>query len=162
MPGESPRRLSRRRVIQLGAGAVAASFLVPNAAAAHSNERAGWRSYLSRVTGVTGRRLDAVALATQERFSAPMVGFPPYVKPRVGDLVTITDGHPGYRVAALPVCAWYSGTPTRASGATVDINGIVALRSPVWSAKLRGQRVDVCLLDSTLANRQILDIRLAS
>lgn len=102
-----------------------------------------------------------MALETQQQLSAAIVGFPRNVTLRVGDFVTVTDGHPGYALAALPVCTWFTGSPKESTSGIVEISGISALTSPT-STPPRGQAVSICLLDTSLPERQILGIRSGS
>lgn len=155
-------RVTRRRILELGAG-VAATVLLPtniSEAAPPPSAPSGVRhSYVSRVITVGGGRLEAEALTTHQRLSAPIVGFPPGVTPRAGDLVTITDSHPEYPIAALPVCRWHEGRPTSLTSGAIEIAGVAASGSALFPAAVRNQTVRACLLDTTLRDHQVLAIR---
>jgi hypothetical protein len=74
--------------------------------------------------------------------------------------VTVTDRIGGYALAAVPLCSWVNGVATRKPDGTVVIGGqAVADSSKARSAVARQTALNVCLLETTLRNRQVLDIR---
>lgn len=158
------RRLSRRRFIELGAGVAATTFIAgPAAGQADAATRQGsgrrYFSRVARVTHLTGHNLHATAITIEQALSAPIFGFPADAKPRVGDLVVITDSVPGYPLAALPVCRWHTGRVSQLTTTTFAIDGTPALNSPMLPTSMHGQTLKVCLLETSLAEHLVLGVR---
>lgn len=153
--------LSRRHVLQASVSAALVSMLRVDVAAASLLDRNDRRSYVSRVTNVAGRQLEAEALLTHERFTVPIAGFPPQVIPRIGDLVTVTNSHPSFSMANLPVCSWYVGPVMSRSDGRAEIAGLLAA-GPLRPKVLNDGHQAVCLLDTTLSDRQVLGVRVAA
>jgi hypothetical protein len=167
------RKVSRRNVLRVAAVVTASTTAVAvigDAAAGSpaadpgAAPRTGKRAELGRVSR-TGRPMVMVetpATMNQSRVSSPQlvpfVGFPDYVVPRVGDLVTVTDDWPGIALAAVPVCHWVTGVPKALSNGEFAIAGARVATSPLLSGT-RNVPVAVCLLDTELPTAQVLATR---
>lgn len=112
--------------------------------------------------------------------SATLVGFPRGFAPRAGDLVAIDRSHnlrplcapvggaPNVAgvarestATAHPLCRWATGIPSLKGGA-VFMGSIRLVPTPALvETATQGVRVNVCTLDSTLPDRQVLAVRTA-
>jgi hypothetical protein len=169
-------RLSRRQVLWLGLGAMAAAAgarLGQNAAtdalAAPPPDPSGPR--LGEVIQVAGGavvvRLDKPA----QIVTAQMAMFPSGISPRVGDLVSTASGLPmvsssiplcaptAAPLTVVPVATWTNGVPTVRSGHLM-IGDLRLVDSPaVLAAAKQGVEVSVHTLDSRLIDHQVLAVR---
>ncbi|WP_405431618.1 hypothetical protein [Micromonospora sp. NBC_00617] len=160
--------LSRRQILRVGAvvgstvAVVAVSGESASADPGTDAAQAGSRGELARVSAVaaggavvgTPKVANRTALRAAER--VPFAGFPDGITPRPGDLVTVTDLWPDLAVAAVPVVHWVTGVPKR-DGSGYAVAGQRLAASPLLD-KRTARRVRVCVLDTELADAQVLAV----
>ncbi|HYW26021.1 MAG TPA: hypothetical protein VE953_17745 [Terriglobales bacterium] len=172
MPDGTRFRVSRRQAMKIGAGAVVVGAVgvdvaqriaaAAEAAAVHgpaisSDPR---HAQSGRVVEVDGNQVQVQVFGSGTLVSAPLVGFPDAVVPRVGDHVTLTDVVPGFEVAALPLVHWISGVPKVRTDQTIGIGGTRLLpTAPLLDASRLGAPVSVSVLDTSLATAQVFGVR---
>jgi hypothetical protein len=162
-------RVSRRQALKLGGGMavgllggeVAHSVVFARASDISSSRVLSARLHMAvgRVVALDGQMVQVQPFDSGGRLSAPLVGFPAGFVPRHGDHVAVTDLVEGYAAAALPVCSWVTGRPVAAGGETVSIGGRRVLASSRMPAAESSAAVKVCILDTSLAEGQVLAVR---
>lgn len=180
-------RVSRRHVLKVGAGlavvmatgASAGEVFAASLAPAKPTDPT-IKTATAMVTAVNGQTLTARTVAG-EVVSAPMLGFPDGIVPRVGDLATMVTRPQGAQLAANPLCIpsdraaepssfvagrqavplyqWSKGVPTIGPDGRLSINGVLLVESPaVRVAAARQEAIGIFSMDSTLNDRQVVDI----
>jgi hypothetical protein len=167
MPSGSGFQVSRRQILKIGAGTVFVGALgievaqkiaaaIPSPAAS-TDPRAAMSG---RVIEVEGDRVQVQVFGSTTRLTAPVVGFPDTVFPRVGDHVTLTNLVDGFATAALPLCHWVAGVPKVGADQTVAIGGTrIAPSATVLQASQSGKAISVCVLDTSLTDCQALSVK---
>jgi len=162
----SARRVSRRQVLELGAGAVVVGVLGVEVAqhvmgaGAPAPTSDSTHAASGRVLRVDGDVVEVQTFLSSWRRSATIAGFPESVSPRVGDHVTLTDLVDGHEMAALPVCRWVAGVPKLLADQTISVGGQRLVASPALvEAGQRKTAVTACILDSSLGTCQVLAVR---
>ncbi|MFI6238385.1 hypothetical protein ACIBEF_00740 [Micromonospora sp. NPDC050795] len=72
----------------------------------------------------------------------------------------MTDLWPGLAVAAVPLVHWLTGVPKVAAGGGYELAGQRIAASPLLDRK-RTSRMQICLLETELAEAQVLAVRQA-
>ena len=165
--------MSRRRVLRVSAlvasSAAAVAVASDGASAAPGQPPTGSpadsRAELGRVSkaggGVALLQVEAPDTPNASRVAGtelvPYAGFPDHIVPRVGDLVVVTDWA-GQGLAAVPVCHWITGVPTRRPDGDFSIGDTVLAASPLLEHAGR-KPIQVCVLDTELPTAQVLATR---
>lgn len=160
----------------LGAGAVAgglgkvAGALTPGDSGGGTGT--GARSMPSRIVASRESSCVAEPLKPAQGFPSaqqlPLVGFPPGVRLRPGDLVTVTDFFPEHPWAAAPLTSFVKTTPVRRPDSTFEVGGRITVESsniePTKEAALtkaaaNRAQVSVSFNDTELSQVLVLDVR---